>query len=82
MLVTRRRIGESLMIGGEVEIQVLEVASNWVKLGITAPRDVSVQRKEVRVVRQENQAAARALDATELDGLVAILRREKNAGAG
>ena len=47
MLVLTRRIYDSLMIGDIVEITVIEVSGNTVKLGISAPNDVAVHRSEV-----------------------------------
>jgi carbon storage regulator len=47
MLVLTRKLGQSIMIGDGVEVQVLSVAREKVRLGITAPRDVSIFRNEV-----------------------------------
>jgi carbon storage regulator len=58
MLVLTRKPGQSIMIGDGVEVQVLSVAGEKVRLGITAPRDVSIFRHEV-YDRIENENAAR-----------------------
>jgi carbon storage regulator len=47
MLVLTRKPGQSIMIGDDVEVQVLSVAGEKVRLGITAPRDVAIYRNEV-----------------------------------
>jgi carbon storage regulator len=47
MLVLTRKPGQSIMIGDGVEVQVLSIAGEKVRLGITAPRDVSIFRDEV-----------------------------------
>ena len=47
MLILTRRIGESIMIGEDVSITVLRVKGNQVRLGINAPKSVSVQREEI-----------------------------------
>jgi carbon storage regulator len=47
MLVLTRKPGQSIMIGDSVEIQVLSVAGEKVRLGVTAPREVSIFRNEV-----------------------------------
>jgi carbon storage regulator len=47
MLVLTRKPGQSIMIGDGVEIQVLSVAGEKVRLGVTAPREVSIFRNEV-----------------------------------
>jgi carbon storage regulator len=52
MLVLTRHADESLIIGDLVEITVVEIRGNKVRLGITAPKDVSVDRKEVHESKQ------------------------------
>jgi carbon storage regulator len=59
MLILTRRRGESIVIGGEIEVTLLQVQGDQVRLGITAPKDVSVHRKEVlEQIRAQNIAAA------------------------
>lgn len=66
MLILRRRAGEALLIGDDVEIEVLETGSWGVKVGIHAPRAVSILRKELRMVREANCAAARGVRLADL----------------
>jgi carbon storage regulator len=47
MLVLSRRLGETLIIGDEIKITVLGISGNQVRLGIAAPKEVSVHREEV-----------------------------------
>lgn len=47
MLILTRRIGESLMVGDEVQVSVLGVKGNQVRLGVKAPRSVAVHREEI-----------------------------------
>ncbi|MCB1735393.1 MAG: carbon storage regulator CsrA [Gammaproteobacteria bacterium] len=47
MLILTRRVGETLMIGDEVSVTVLGVKGNQVRIGINAPKDVSVHREEI-----------------------------------
>ncbi len=47
MLILTRRVGETVMIGGEVTVTVLGVKGNQVRLGINAPKDVAVHREEI-----------------------------------
>ncbi|HHY91861.1 MAG TPA: carbon storage regulator CsrA [Firmicutes bacterium] len=59
MLVLSRRPGQSIMIGDDIEVTVLEWKDGQVSLGITAPRHVPVHRREVyEAIVQENRAAA------------------------
>ncbi len=47
MLILTRKVGETLMIGDEVNITVLEIRGNQVRIGINAPKDVAVHREEI-----------------------------------
>lgn len=58
MLVMRRRKGESILIGEDVEICIIAIGRTKVKLGINAPKSISVTPREVRLVEKENTAAA------------------------
>jgi len=60
MLVLTRKINESIQIGDNIEITVLSVQGDQIKLGIKAPKDIEVHRKEVYVSIQEtnNEAAS------------------------
>jgi carbon storage regulator len=62
MLVLRRRAGDSLLIGGDVEIEILEITPTRVKLGIVAPDSVTIVRKEVQLTREQNVTAAQKVD--------------------
>jgi carbon storage regulator len=62
MLVLRRRPGESLVIGDEIEVEILEITPTRVKLGILAPDSVTVVRKEVQLTREQNVNAAKKVD--------------------
>ena len=77
MLVVRRRAGESLMIGENVEIRILEVGSTQVKLGIVAPHEIPVLRTEVHITRRQNEAASREISIVELASLTSKLHRNQ-----
>jgi len=55
MLILTRRVGETLMIGDEVTVTVLGVKGNQVRIGVNAPRDVTVHREEIyeRIKREQ-----------------------------
>ncbi len=73
MLVIRRRAGESIVIAGDIEIEVLETSPTRVKLGVRAPKEVEVLRKEVGFVAGENHSAAREVPFDALTPLLAQL---------
>jgi carbon storage regulator len=58
VLVLRRRAGESIFLGEEIEIEILEVNSQGVKIGIRAPRETVILRKELKLAAEQNRAAA------------------------
>ena len=58
MLALTRKKGESLIINNNIEITILEVRGDQIKLGITAPKEVPVYRKEVYLqIQEENKVA-------------------------
>jgi len=61
MLILARRIGESIMVGDQVQISVVDIKGDQVKLGIKAPTQVKVYRSEVyAAIQEENRAASPA----------------------
>ena len=60
MLVLTRKENESIMIGNEIEVKVLDLKDNQVKIGIVAPRAVAVHRREVYLAIQAENAQAAA----------------------
>ena len=58
MLILTRRVGESVVIGTEVTVTVLRVKGNQVRLGVDAPKSVSVQREEIfhRIKRESSES--------------------------
>lgn len=60
MLILSRKLNESINIGDQIEISVIDIKGDQVKLGIKAPREVKVYRREVyEAIQRENKAAAR-----------------------
>jgi carbon storage regulator len=74
MLVIRRRAGESLFIGDGVEVKILEIGPSQVKIGIEAPREVTVLRSEVRQTQEANRAAALPASPESVKNLLKKLR--------
>jgi carbon storage regulator len=78
VLVLTRRADQSIMIGHDVVVTVLEVRGDQVRLGIRAPREVDVHREEVFAALQNANRAA-VLESTEAARSVARLRAPKGA---
>ena len=62
MLILTRKVGESVLIGDGIKVSVLAVKGNQVRVGIDAPKDVSVHREEVRERLEEGKASSMESD--------------------
>ena len=61
MLALSRKINESIIVGADVEITILEVKGDQVKIGINAPKSVPIYRKEIYLqIKESNQEAAQS----------------------
>ncbi|MCS7025706.1 MAG: carbon storage regulator [Bryobacteraceae bacterium] len=76
MLVIGRRVGESILIGQEIEILVVDASPSRVTLGICAPRQWTILRKEVQQAAESNRHASHSSSDQALKRLVRNLRRE------
>ena len=72
MLVLRRKAGQSLLIGDDIEIEVLEISAHGAKIGIRAPRSTTVFRKELKAAADQNRRAA---ELPSLDDLARSFQR-------
>ena len=78
MLVLSRQRDETIMIGDDILVTVVDIRGDKVRLGITAPKEVTVHRKEVyEAIRRENRAAAQ-LKPDDLSGLGKINTKPTN----
>lgn len=85
MLILTRRVGENVIVGDDIVISVIEVRGDAVRIGIQAPRSVSVHREEVYIELQKaNEAAAAAGGASDesLGAAVKELRRDGGPSKG
>jgi len=74
----RRRCGESILLGNDIEVTVLEVLGGRVTLGISAPRTVLVLRNELKLTEDFNREAARQAPATHRDALAVALSNSRS----
>ncbi|EHQ07893.1 MAG: carbon storage regulator CsrA [Leptonema illini] len=78
MLILARKLNESIMIGDDVEIVVVEIKGDQVKLGIRAPRNVAVHRTEIyKEIRDQNTRAAETPAPESLDSLASLIKKKK-----
>ena len=80
MLVLSRQRDESIIIGDDIEITVVDIRGDKVRLGVSAPKEISVHRKEVYdAIRRENREAAQ-VKPEDLTGLVKINPNKSSKG--
>ncbi|CAH8719546.1 carbon storage regulator CsrA [Paenibacillus thiaminolyticus] len=81
MLVLKRKIGETVMIGDEIEVRVLGVEGEYVKLGFVAPKNVQIMRKELyeSIVQENSSAVETTKGASEKEdiNMIEILKKFK-----
>lgn len=76
MLVLSRRIDESIMIGENIEVKVIDIKGETIKLGIEAPRSVPVHRKEIfEEIKRENVKAA-DVRTSDLEGIGELMKKK------
>lgn len=67
MLALARKTGQSIVIGNDIEVTLLEIKGDQVKLGISAPKSVSIYRKEIYAqIQEENKNAGQEIDVAKL----------------
>ena len=75
MLILSRKLDQSIIINDDIEIKIIEIKDNSVKLGINAPKNIPVFRKEVmEEIREENRQAAEF----NLDDLKNLFKQKKD----
>ncbi len=79
MLLMRRRQGETILIGDQIEIHIAHIGRTRVKMAISAPREIRVVAKEVEVVGRQNRAAASSLPGPAVSAALAKFRENRSS---
>lgn len=78
MLALSRKNNESIMIGNDIEVTILDIRNDQVKIGIRAPKDVGIYRKEIYLQIQEENKQAVEMEVSDLGVLEQLFStREK-----
>jgi carbon storage regulator len=77
MLVLTRKLGETIRIGDSISIRIVDLDGRHVKLGIEAPKDVSINREEIyEKIQRENRAASITQD-QKIGDIASVLRKKQ-----
>lgn len=76
MLVLTRRLKESIMIGDDIEISILSIEGDQVKLGISAPKNVDIHRKEIYLSIQQENSSATQTGANAIESLSNFFKKQ------
>ncbi|HJA93384.1 MAG TPA: carbon storage regulator CsrA [Candidatus Eisenbergiella merdipullorum] len=79
MLILQRKEKETIVIGGDIRITVLEVGGNSVRLAIEAPQDVQVLREELLTAAQTNRESV-VENLSDMEKFLSALKRKDNQG--
>jgi len=77
MLVLTRKVDESIMIGDDTEVTVVEIKGDSVKLGISAPRKITVHRKEIYLAIQHENIYASKTAVDRIARIGGMLKKKK-----
>lgn len=76
MLVLTRRLKESIMIGDDIEISIRSIDGDQVKLGISAPKNVDIHRKEIYLSIQQENSSATLTNAGAIESLSSFFKKK------
>lgn len=79
MLVLSRKKGQSIMIGNDIEISIIDIQGEQIRLGINAPKNVAIHRKEVfeEIIKENKEAATVAINPELIKGIKIKKNRNK-----
>lgn len=82
MLILTRKVGESIRIGDNITVKIVSMDNRHVKIGIDAPRNVSVNREEIyQKIQSENLAAAAEQETSSMENIANLLKGSESSAA-
>lgn len=78
MLVVKRKVSESILIGDDIEIIIAEISSDKVKIAINAPKDIKITRKELVETCEFNISASETINKASLSSIKDKIKKDKN----
>lgn len=78
MLVLTRKKGESIILGNDIELTILDIEGEQIKLGINAPKNIEIHRKEVYMMIQNENKEAASRQNISIDNLKQLLKEKKD----
>ncbi len=80
MLVLSRKVGDAIMLGTDIEIKILEIHGAEIKLGIDAPKSVTILRKEIcDDIKKQNKNAAKVFVPKDLKNILKPIKEKKKS---
>jgi carbon storage regulator len=76
MLVLTRKKGQSIVIGDDIEVSIIDIQGDQVKIGVNAPKNVTIHRKEIFLEIQQENIKAANLGSTSLRELSESLKKK------
>ncbi len=76
MLILSRKIGETLLINDDIQIKIIEVGGDKVKIGIEAPKEVKILRKELRQTMESNKGSAATMTPAKLHHMLSDMKKD------
>ena len=77
MLVLSRHLNQTIMIGDDIEVSIIDIKGDQVRIGIKAPKDIKVYRKEIyEAIENENRSAASSNQSVDIKSLEDIFKNK------
>ncbi len=76
MLILSRKIGEALLVNNDIQIKIIEVTGDKVKIGIDAPKNIKILRKELRQTMDSNKESSAAMTPAKLRHMLLDMKND------